>query len=193
MADLAQVSNALQPMPWWHRVTKGMSQRRRRRETALRLYGAIVDEARQPALFTALQVPDSREGRLEALLLHAGLVLRRLQREGDEGQALAQSLFDLMFDDIDQHMREWGVGDLSVGKHVKRVAQTFYARLAALEPGLRTGDADAMVEPLARNVHGAADAVEPARRLAVHLLAYQDWLATVPGATLLAGELARRA
>ena len=72
--------------------------------------------------------------------LHAALVLLRLRREGAAGQALGQALFDLMMADIDQNLRELGVGDLSVGKQVKRLAGQFYARLHALDAVFDSGE-----------------------------------------------------
>jgi cytochrome b pre-mRNA-processing protein 3 len=176
-------------VPWWQRLRAHLQERRQRRDVVHRLYTKLVAQAREPCLFTDLAVPDTREGRLEALSLHAILLLRRLHDEGTEGQAVAQELFDLMFADIDQHMREWGVGDLSVGKHVKRVAQTFYARAAALTPGLSAGDGELLVGPLAHNVYGDAGATEAAQRLAAYLLRQEAWIRTLPGTTLLAGEL----
>ena len=131
------------------RLRTGLAGRSARQAAAHALYLRLVARARDPFLFRTLGVPDTREGRLESVLLHAMLVMRRLQREGEPGQRLAQALFDLMFADIDRHMREWGVGDLSVGKRVKAVAQSFYAQAGAAEPALTTGDAAALVPVLA--------------------------------------------
>ncbi|MGI9436303.1 MAG: ubiquinol-cytochrome C chaperone family protein [Geminicoccaceae bacterium] len=97
------------------------------------LYSAIVRHARFPLYYQHFGVPDTPEGRFEMVALHAGLVVRRLACEGKEEQDVAQSLFDLMFADIDVNLRELGVGDLSVGKEVKRLARQFYARLDVLD------------------------------------------------------------
>jgi cytochrome b pre-mRNA-processing protein 3 len=185
------------PPSWWRRLAAGLvgggeggAERRRRREAALALYRALVERARDPYLFERLGVPDTREGRLEAVMLHAILVMRRLQAAGEPGRALSQELFDLMFADIDQHMREWGVGDLSVGKHVKKVAQTFYARVASLEPALADGDPDALGPVLARNVYGVEPAQAPpaARDLGRYLVAQAARLRGQPDAALLEGR-----
>jgi cytochrome b pre-mRNA-processing protein 3 len=109
---------------------------------AAQLYQAIVQQARRPVWYRELGVPDTPEGRFEMIALHVALVLRRLRREGAPGQALAQQLFDAMFADLDGSLRELGVGDLSVGSYVKRLAGNFYARLAALDEGLGPHAAD---------------------------------------------------
>ena len=94
-----------------------------------------------------------------------------------------------MFADIDRHMREWGVGDLSVGKHVKAVAQSFYAQAGAAEPALAAGDAATLAPILARNVYEAApSAASGAADLAAYLIDQAAWLDGLPGAALLAGE-----
>jgi cytochrome b pre-mRNA-processing protein 3 len=171
------------------RLRTGLAARSTRQAVSHALYLRLVAQAREPFLFLALGVPDTREGRLESVLLHGMLVMRRLQREGEPGRDLAQALFDLMFADIDRHMREWGVGDLSVGKRVKAVAQSFYAQAGAAEPALAARDAAALAPVLARNVY-EADPVATSRAgdLAAYLLGQVAWLDGLPGEVLLAGE-----
>jgi cytochrome b pre-mRNA-processing protein 3 len=163
---------------------------RSRRDAAHGLYTAIVEQARQPVFYGVWGVPDSREGRLEMVNLHAILVMRRLRAEGPEGQAVAQALFDLMFQDLDRHLREWGVGDLSVGKHVKKLAQSFFGRAAALDPLLLAGDASGVEEVLRRNVYtGAAEPLPMAiGRLTHYLLEQEAFLQASDGAALVAGQ-----
>ena len=108
------------------------------------------------------------------LNLHAILLMRRLRSEGHEGPRLAQALFDLMFRDLDRHLREWGVGDLSVGKHVKELAQSFFGRAAALGSATdRVATARAIEAVLRRNVYseGRPRRQSAVARLAEYLLA----------------------
>lgn len=100
------------------------------------LYGRLVEKARDPAFYAALGVPDTIDGRFDMIVLHAMLVLRRLRGQGDAAESRGQELFDLMFKDMDQSLRELGVGDMSVGKHIKRMAQAFYGRAERAEAGL---------------------------------------------------------
>src|SRR5690242_9073061 len=92
--------------------------------TVRALYGAIVAQARAPAFYMNYGVPDTLDGRFELLVLHAFLYFRRLKREpaAEAGEA-GQAVFDLMFLDMDRSLRELGVGDLSVPKKIKRMAQ----------------------------------------------------------------------
>ena len=166
--------------------------RRDRARAADRLYHAVVAQARQPAFFRELGVPDDRGGRLEMVGLHAMLVMRRLGRSGAAGRDLAQALFDLMFNDIDRHLREWGVGDLSVGKYVKRIAQSFMGRVNALEPLINAGDVAGCRPVLRRNLYAESPAVpdETIDRLSAYLMAQDGHLRSTGDERLLDGEVA---
>lgn len=138
----------------WVGRRSGLSRRQRELETrAWALYGAVVARARRPYLFADLGVPDTTEGRWEMIQLHAGLVALRLDEAGPAGKELAQVLFDCMMKDMDRSLRELAIGDLSIGKYVKRMAQSFYFRLQHLDRALATGDAAPMIEILGKNVY----------------------------------------
>ena len=150
--------SAPKPSSWIGRLRERWRSQSSRRDAVHRLYASVVEQSRHPTFYAAWGVPDSREGRLEMLNLHAMLVMRRLRGEGQDGRAVAQGLFDLMFLDLDRHLREWGVGDLSVGKQVKKLAESFFGRVAALDPLLAGSDPAALDEVLRRNVYGEAAA-----------------------------------
>jgi len=125
------------------------------REAAERAYGRIVEHARQPGFFIDGGVPDTVDGRFELICLHAFLYLHQLKREQKRAAPLGQRFFDTMFADFDRSLREMGVGDLSVGREIKRMAQAFYGRIAAYEEGL-AGDDSVLQPALARNLFGTA-------------------------------------
>jgi cytochrome b pre-mRNA-processing protein 3 len=193
--ELAYRTDTAQPAgdraSWLGRLVDHFRHNRARLDAAHALYVALVEQARRPLLYAELGVPDSRGGRLELINIHAILVMRRLRSHGQPGEALAQSLFDVMFHDVDQHLREWGVGDLSVGKHVRKLAQSFYGRAAALDPLLDACDRQGLEDVLRRNVY--TEAVDPAAttvaRLADYVLAQDRHLAEQHGAGLLAGTV----
>jgi cytochrome b pre-mRNA-processing protein 3 len=138
---------------------------RRRAHRAEDLYAGAVAQARQPAFYTEFGVPDTHDGRLELVQLHVILLLRRLQRGGEDGRRLGQALFDAFVGDLDRSLREGGVGDLSVGKWAKRIVQQFYARATALEPALDQRDDEALEHALVDNVYVAG--AEPGRAAAL--------------------------
>ncbi len=193
--QLAQATETAQPGPaprgWPGRLLGRFRRRRARRDAAGRLYLALVEQARLPLFYARWGVPDSRDGRLELVSIHAILLMRRLRDEGRSGQELAQALFDVMFVDIDRHLREWGVGDLSVGKHVKQLAQSFLGQAAAFDPLLAARDRTAIGALLRRNVYGevAAPAPDGIGHLADYVLLQERRLAEQDGAALLAGSV----
>jgi cytochrome b pre-mRNA-processing protein 3 len=128
---------------------------RRREGVALSLYTRAVEQARRPEFYLSLGVPDSVDGRFDLLVLHVFLLLHRLGREGREWRTLSQTVFDLMFADMDSNLREMGVSDLAVGKRVRAMASAFYGRIAAYEPGL--DDAQVLTGALQRNLYRGAD------------------------------------
>lgn len=158
-------------------------------DSAHAIYGALVDHARAPAFYTRLGVPDTVDGRFDMICLHAFLVIRRLQAEGAEGSALAQKLFDTMFKDMDRNLREMGVGDLSVGKHVKGMAKAYYGRAAAYEHGMLTGP-EALEAALQRNLYRLTEpTAAQVAVLARYVLDQDARLAVYPFGDITAGRL----
>src|ERR687895_537567 len=135
----------------------------RRRNTIDALYGAIVAQARLPVFYSGYDVPDTVAGRLEMILIHAFLFSRRARNRTESMQRLGQAVFDRFCDDMDANLREMGVGDLAVPKHMRRIGEAFYGRAIAYDAAL----AAAQDSALARNVFaGAPQYAERAQRLA---------------------------
>lgn len=120
---------------------------------ATELYAALVTQARRPEFYEACGVPDTVDGRFDMIAVHAFLLMRRLRAEGEAARGLSQSLFDIMFADMDQNLREIGVGDLGVGKRVKAMAQAFYGRVGAYDAGLDDPADPALAAALRRNLY----------------------------------------
>ena len=161
---------------------KGLRGRSACKEAAHRTYITTVAQARLPAFYADLGVPDTLEGRFDLIVLHAGLMFRRLRKSGQAGRPLSDALFAVMFDDLDQNLREMGVGDMGVGKRVKKMAQAFYGRCKAYDDALDSSDPADLVEAIQRNVYGPAmEDSQNAKRLTdyvrdvvVHLDGLQD-------------------
>lgn len=146
----------------------------KRLRSAASLYGAAVAQARAPSFYTALGVPDSLDGRFELILLHVHLLCRRLGRDGAEGAALAQALFDAMFRDMDRNLREMGVSDPSLPRRIRAMVQAYYGRAKAYDAALAAAGAAgvrALAEALARNVYNLGADAAPAglARLAAYV------------------------
>lgn len=129
------------------------------REAADALHAGIVAASRRPAFYGPGKFPDTLEGRLEALMLHACLALIRLEQAPGQ-RLLAQRLTDTLFRSIDSGFREDGVGDMAVPRRMMKTASRFYGRLEAYASALRGDDAAALEAALARNA-GIGDYAAP--------------------------------
>lgn len=151
------------------------------------LWLGIVGEARQPRWYAELGVADSTEGRFDMVTLILALVLLRLEREpGNE--TLAVRLTELFVDDMDAQLRQSGVGDLMVGKHMGKLMAGLGGRLGTLREALVEGDDASLGEMIVRNVR-LLDGAGP-DALAAALRDLHARLADVPRDRLLAGTLA---
>ncbi len=130
-------------------------------------FGRIVDASRAPLLYTDFGVPDTVEGRFEALSFHMILTLRRLRELPPPADEFGQELVDATFKWLDNSLRDMGVGDLAVPKRMKTLVEAFYGRAHAYDAALDADDRGGLVEALRRNVTGEE---EPAGKLADYLL-----------------------
>jgi cytochrome b pre-mRNA-processing protein 3 len=150
-----------------------------------RLYEAIVAAARRPLPYAKWGVPDNIDGRFDMVALHLFLVLDRLK---GEAEAFRQRLVDEFFQDMDRSLREMGVGDLSVGKKVRKMAEAFYGRVGAYSEGMAEGQ-DKLAAALERNVYPDGGAPGTAEKLASYTLAAKASLAGQNSQSLVAGVI----
>jgi cytochrome b pre-mRNA-processing protein 3 len=153
------------------------------------LYAATVAQARTPALYARLGAPDTPDGRFEVYTLHVVLVLDRLRGLGPPAAAVNQALFDAYIGGLDNGLRELAVGDLSVGKTMRRLGEAFYGRAKALAAAFAALPDRAVLDSLlTRTVFGGAE-TETAATLGDYLLEARAALDALPAETLLAGEI----
>jgi len=135
------------------------------RGTIEAIYGMIVTQAREPLFYRDLGVPDTVNGRFDLLVLHLWMVLARL-RPMPEGAALCQALFDRFCEDMDDNLREMGVGDLPVPKRMQAFGEAFYGRSAAYDLAL-ADSREALAQALCKNILNG-EGIEKARGLAYY-------------------------
>lgn len=166
--------------------------RNRNRQIVDDLYAGLVERSRRPALFTAYGLPDTVMGRFESLSIHVFLFLARC-RDDRPVKPLAQDLVDRFMTDVEDSIREIGIGDIAVPKRMRKLAGMFYERVAAYDPPLSAADAAGLGAALTRHAlpkeAGQAEALE----LAAYMIRVKSELADVATADLLAGRLAPEA
>jgi cytochrome b pre-mRNA-processing protein 3 len=157
------------------------------RGTIEAIYGMIVAQAREPSFYADLDVRDTVQGRFDMLVLHLWLVLRRLQAVAG-ATPFAQALFDRFCADMDDNLREMGVGDLTVPKRMQAFGEAFYGRTAAYDLAFAGGEGE-MAQALARNILDGGYP-ESARALAAYVQAVAADLSKLDDAAFLAGAWA---
>jgi len=151
-----------------------------------RLYAAAVEQARSPQFYARLGVPDTVMGRFELYTLHTVLLVLRLKGRGSQAAEVAQALFDAYLEGLDIALREMGVGDLSVGKKMKKLGRAFYGRVGSWEAALAE-QSEAARALVVRTVYEGAD--DPnAGALAAYARDVTKTLADLDDAGLLSGE-----
>ena len=152
------------------------------------LYAAAVDQARRPAFYTRLRVADSANGRFELYSLHVILLLRRLKAGGERAGETAQALFDVYISELDQALREQGVGDLSMAKTMRKLGEAFYGRVRSYDEAFDSlPDGAPLLALLARTL---GEEGGDAEGLALYATAALDRLAGESDAALLEGRAA---
>src|SRR6202167_3793698 len=152
-------------------------------------YGMIVAQARMPAFYSTYGVPDTVEGRFDLIVLHLVLMLARLERDDDARRSFGQRLFDEFCRDLDDNLREMGVGDLAVPKRMRSFAEAFYGRQAAYLAALLAADERELEKALTRNIFAGTDIDEGAVRLARYMRAALRQLEGQDQRALLRGEI----
>ena len=151
------------------------------------LWHRIVALSRDPAWYAECRVADTVPGRFDAITLVLVAVLLRMEREPELIPASVR-LTELFVDDMDGQLRQSGVGDLVVGKHIGRLMGVLGGWLGAYRDALAAGDDVALGEAIDRNV-SLDEGGEPAV-VAVRFKALASRIDALPADRLLAGEIA---
>lgn len=120
------------------------------------LYNQIVAKAREPHWYETGEVADSIDGRFDMIAAVLTLLLLRLEKDKAHAQDMAY-LTELFIDDMDGQLREVGIGDMIVGKHIGKIMGALGGRLGAFR--------EAFAEPelldgvILRNIYRKDDAM----------------------------------
>jgi cytochrome b pre-mRNA-processing protein 3 len=157
--------------------------------TATEIYGAIVTRARNPAFYTACGVADTPEGRYELIVLTMVLVIDRLRAASSDSLELQRSILETFVTDMDDNMREMGVGDLTVPRKVKRAAAGLLERLEQYRAALAANGDTALQAALEANIPVVAQKAGGSALLAKAVRADARHLAALQDTAVLAGRL----
>lgn len=153
------------------------------------LYERVVSQSRSPSLYADLGAPDTTEGRFEIYSLHVYLLLARLKERGPQAAETAQALLDTYLSALDNTLREMGLGDVGVGRQVRKLGEAFYGRVRSYEVGIAAlPDPSELQAMLVRTAYAGADP-SSAPRLTDYIVRQRAALAEQPLDSLLAGSV----
>ena len=116
------------------------------------------------------------------------LVLRCLRGAGAEADAFGKALLELLFRDMDQSLREMGVGDMGIGRHIKKMAKALFGRAEAYEAGL-DGDVTLLMDALKENVYRRAEGDQHLAQMADYLKRAALHVGTQDVGEIIAGKI----
>ena len=100
------------------------------------IYQNIVKISRSKFFYLDLKLDDSFETRFDLIILHSFIIFFYYKNLQNRTSIVAQDLFDLMFSDFENNLREMGFGDIAVNKKMKVFISAFYGRIAQYSKGL---------------------------------------------------------
>lgn len=121
-------------------------------DEAHRVFALIQDHSRAPVFYEDFKIPDTFDGRFDALTLHLFFIIHRLKSD-TSGRAFSQTLFDCAFSTIDQGYRQIGISDMGVPKRMKKLMLAFNGRIHAYDEAIDQGDKRAFVAALDKNIY----------------------------------------
>jgi cytochrome b pre-mRNA-processing protein 3 len=131
------------------------------------LFATAAEEARRPHWYREGAVPDTLDGRFAMLATIVALILVRLERDGDEGNAVSVALTERFIEVMEAEHRELGLGDPALGRTVRKLVGSL-ARRTGLWREVVDGRRD-WDDAAAESVYKGETAAESANHIAVAL------------------------
>ena len=163
---------------------------KREREAYRPLYEWVVNAGRHPFWYVEGKVPDTIDGRFDIISALMALVLIRLERDEEQTRAASVLLAELFIDDMEGSVRQIGIGDLMVGKHVGRMMGALGGRLGAFRAAIAEG-ADFRAAVTRNIFHDAPPSGPAVDFVSARLQAFRQALEATPLGAILQGELPR--
>lgn len=92
------------------------------------VYSTFLAHIRRPFFYELCGIQDTADARFDLLIVHMFFVMDKTL-EHEDGADFNQTLFDVLFADMDQTLREAGIGDTGVPKRMRRMMKAFNGRL----------------------------------------------------------------
>ena len=125
------------------------------------IYQNIVEISRSKFFYLDLKLKDDFETRFDLIIFHAFIIFFYYKNLKSKTSTISQDLFDLMFADFENNLREMGFGDIAVNKKMKVFITAFYGRIAQYSKGIETyinnGDKSLIQQTILNNIYKGND------------------------------------
>tara|TARA_B100001248_G_scaffold98569_1_gene73150 strand:- start:424 stop:954 length:531 start_codon:yes stop_codon:yes gene_type:complete len=100
-----------------------------------KIYQNIVEISRSKFFYIEFDLEDTFETRFDLITFHAFIIFYFYRTSKISDSTVPQDLFDHMFNDLENNLREMGFGDIAVNKKMKTFVKAFYGRLSNYSKG----------------------------------------------------------
>ena len=130
----------------------------KRKNTKVRkIYQNIVEISRSKFFYLNLKLKDNFETRFDLIIFHAFIIFFYYKNLKQGKSSISQELFDFMFSDFENNLREMGFGDIAVNKKMKVFITAFYGRIAQYSKGIdvykNDGDKSLLQQTILNNIY----------------------------------------
>ena len=121
------------------------------------IYQNIVEISRSKFFYLDLKLKDDFETRFDLIIFHSFMIFFYYKNLENKKSTISQDLFDLMFADFENNLREMGFGDIAVNKKMKVFITAFYGRIAQYSKGIENyinnGDKSLIQQTIINNIY----------------------------------------
>ncbi len=107
-----------------------------KKDLVFQIYQNIVQRSRSKFFYITMEIEDNFECRFDIIIMHSFLIFYYFKELKGKNDQLSQLLFDHMFSDFDNNLREMGFGDIAVNKKMKVFISAFYGRISQYSKGI---------------------------------------------------------
>ena len=92
------------------------------------LYNNILLLSRNKLFYTKFNLSDTFNNRIHLIFFHISFLFTKIKQNklDQKYKIFYQKMFDLIFNKIEENMREMGYGDVTINKSMKSLVKTFY-------------------------------------------------------------------
>jgi len=100
------------------------------------IYQNIIERSRLKYFYLYREVEDTLESRFDLIIFHSFIIFQFFREKQIKKNLIQQNLFDFMFKDFENNLREMGFGDVAVNKKMKVFISAFYGRISNYSMGV---------------------------------------------------------